>query len=221
MEAQIENEMMSHAATKIQAGFRGYKTRKSIRHSGVRFADNNATSSESTSAKSEDKSLNEDDNVADDAIEVSIIEMAASASAFEPSPRSASVCENPPSASALGRGSRPPLAFLRSRSYPGSHEDEVHLETSAEEPDVVPHEQLEYDPAYVNNAAIKIQSSVRGFLVRRSFKNKKGPPKNLRNSESENQEPEEAGELVIIDIADRDSVSPMSGNILILLISNT
>ncbi|XP_021955871.2 uncharacterized protein LOC110852187 isoform X2 [Folsomia candida] len=160
MEAQIENDMLSQAATKIQAGFRGYITRKTMGVSGRKL---------DGGGKKKAKLMSDQEEII----------IAAAASAPISSAAASASADN--LEYIADQGKKPSLSFLRSRSYPGSHdqEEEESGETNngggaASSTEVIDSSvELEYDPAYVNNAAIKIQASVRGYLVRKQNKNSK------------------------------------------------
>lgn len=197
MEAQIENDMLSQAATRIQAGFRGYKTRKNM---GVSGNDKKRaklmSSSKNANAAAADPAASVAPTTPPTSDSVASTEFAASESGFAPASTSSDSLDY--YITDQDKPARPTLAYLRSRSYPGSHEKEEDSQSgggrghsrgtkassadgaaaaiAADALDNHPHgptastPELEYDPAYVNNAAIKIQASVRGFLVRKHSK---------------------------------------------------
>jgi len=184
MEKEIENEMMNNAATKIQAGFRGFKTRKSLTsssRSGVSKNEDCSAVPPVTSATAEkclntttttaaEASVNTDNNEAGIPV----------ASRLSPELKNVMSAESIALTAAIAsRGGKPPLSCLRSRSYPGSHEDEHPiLEFDEGDEDLMfnpePEIDLELDPDYINRAATKIQANFRGYRVRKSFKRPAG-----------------------------------------------
>lgn len=192
MEKEIENEMMNNAAVKIQASFRGFKTRKQIGSEyGVsrkgKSKENASSGIVDTSAPqpaSTDPITCDESRVAEASSECALAER------LSPDKEASGEVEDvlgAAIASGGGSSARPPLSCLRSRSYPGSHELE-----EAEPPVVIdfdegeedrllnpePEVNLELDPDYINRAATKIQANFRGYKVRKSFK--RPPPGNSK-----------------------------------------
>jgi len=234
MEAQIENEMLSQAATKIQAGFRGYKTRKSFRQSGVSNAAVEDTpvaaaeacppeplcfpaATEATNITSEPADITAETNISQQ-LPVSDASVAFSDETSFLSRRSHEGSCPPETTSSSN--SKPSLGFLRSRSYPGSAEGDALIEADEHHDEPLPN--VEYDPDYINNAATVIQATVRGYLVRkRSGLNKRNKREIVHRNDSSGEfedlvnpnEPEFQG--LLINPADRDSLSPVSGTCVI------
>lgn len=192
MEKEIENEMMNNAATKIQAGFRGFKTRKEI-HSqygseGVSKRETMPQKSESGDKEGESKST-----------EASLSSECASAAAALANAEGLSDQSGLGAVALASReGRKPSLGALRSFSFPGSgsHDDPILLTAQDEEHVLIPtaisqqdvalgfvdevdedrlfhiepQVELDLDPDYINKAATRIQANFRGYQVRKSFK---------------------------------------------------
>jgi hypothetical protein len=237
MEAQIEKEMLSQAATKIQAGFRGFKTRKSIRHSGVSFAENTSGGPDNVPAAGDCLAP-----LSPSVTEAAIEPAAATTSAFTAEKSfstelpdsggptiSDGVSSLPVDSQRDHQGSlppersasfKPPLAAFRSRSYPGSAEGDKLMKSQnpgEHETEV----ELLYDPDYMNNAATVIQATIRGYLVRNRNRRR-----NDRNNISGDKQDDEYEDIIapignqygglIVNPADRDSMSPVSGSCVIV-----
>lgn len=195
MEKEIENEMMNNAATKIQAQFRGFKTRKQITS---QFLDEVSQKGDATKGAGDAESEG------------------ASAAAVSVDALSATECVEG-LGSSRGTISKPPtLGAIRSFSFPSSHELPSHqdqseqllipagavsaqhlmggLDEGEEDGLILLHQQhhpesesevdLELDPDYVNRAATRIQANFRGYQVRKSFKRPSSGKEN--NSGSKN-----------------------------------
>ncbi|ODM96305.1 Neurofilament heavy polypeptide [Orchesella cincta] len=214
MEKEIENEMMNTAAIKIQAGFRGFQTRKSL--VGVKCYCWLNPSGESVVPE---KCLNTNTATiagaeASEKEVVAVVPVATAASARFTPETLAKDAESIAFSSAIhaSRGGKPPLSCLRSRSYPGSHEEEHPLlEFDEGDEDLLYHPEpeidLELDPDYINRAATKIQANFRGYRVRKSFKRPAGKEHNGDKSLLKSQKLAEADK----EAEERAKVELMNG----------
>ncbi|CAL8072562.1 unnamed protein product [Orchesella dallaii] len=213
MEKEIEKEMMNNAATKIQAAFRGFETRRSL--VGVRKNGKCNTASPAKIAESPDQSAIPEQCLntaaaAEATVEAKNDDEKETVAATAPSATAARLSPEPvmgAEAAALSaailasaRGGKPPLSCLRSRSYPGSHEEEHPLlEFDEGDEDLLFHPEpeidLELDPDYINRAATKIQANFRGYRVRKSFKRPAGKEHNGDKSLLKSQKLAEADKV--------------------------
>lgn len=186
MEKEIEDEMMNNAAVKIQAGFRGFKTRKAISSqygvsqkrskTGKSETTEGNTPSEACTVGGKNKSaLCEKSAFAGGAMPESLT-VSPEADAGETSSAGSDEKDDILGESRIGSSGKPVLSTLRSQSFPGPSETEemsLALNLGDEggplmnpEPDV----NLELDPDYMNRAAVQIQKNFRGYKVRKMMK---------------------------------------------------